>query len=881
MHFPPASLVRPATVHPCGFFIPARGRARALACLWLLGAAALAGQPGYTVVDLGTLGGASSDAYGLNENGDVVGQAQTGTASSYHAFIYRDGMMRDLGTLPGGHFSVAYAIDSAGQAVGYSTSGSTAQRAVLFAGGTIAALAPLDPAFAGNDSAALAIDDTGRIIGYSKMPAPGGAGAVARAFLHANGLVSNLGMPPTAESDSMFDLTALGMTGSGLIFGRIVNTSSLELPARGWTYSAGAMNLLPLPSDPAYTATELADGNAGGSLVGTALSLAGGGPRPPERGFVFAAGNFTFIPPLDGDFGTNARGINSSGDVVGNSFDGLRNRAFLHTGGATHDLNALTALAGSGFASLDIARRINDRGQIIGVGTTVSGEQHAFLLTPAAAAATTLPDAPVGTASPQAVAITITDLVHIYDGSTRVAQISSNPSLPVHGDASGTLIVYYNDVTSYGLATGPGRAPYALYPSHPGDHTVRVEVYSNQQLYSGSATATLRILPAPVAVSLDNLEHVYDGAPKTVTVTTSPAIAVRPEGAGLEPMGIAITYDGSATPPSNPGEYTVAATVTSYGYTGNATGTLVIAAPAPPPPPIDPPATPPPPGSTTPPPPADDDPLDPTGRIEPARLTNVSARGRAGAGTDPLIAGFVIAGESPHRVLVRAIGPGLQAFGMADSVRTLRLGLFRGGDPIAQNQRWGLAANATELAAAMESVGAFPLSDGSADAAILTTLDPGIYTAVLTNADEVAGGALVEIYDASSGSSRLVNLSTRGGVGPGDHVLIAGVVVHGTAPKRILVRAVGPGLSAFGVPDALADPRLRIMTGSESLASNEGWNGNSDIAAAAAAAGAFPFAPGSADAALIVILPPGPHTAVVDSRSGASGTVLLEMYEAP
>ncbi len=851
-----------------------------LLALALLGAAALQAQPQYSIVNLGTLGGASSDAFGLNEHGDVVGQAQTGTSSNFHAFLYRNGTVSDLGTLPGGTFSVASAINAHGQAVGYSTQPSGAQRAVLFADGSITPLAPIDAGFAGNDSAALGIDDDGRIVGYSKVAAAGSPGGIAHAFLFAEGSISDLGLPYPATDGAQPDATALAITGSGMILGRTVDTASLVLPAMGWIFQDGAMRLLPLPPDPAYNAIELADGNSG-SLVGTAISLVGGGPRPPERGFILdpVASTYTFIEPLPGDTGTNARGINAAGDVVGNSFDALRQRAILHASGVTIDLNTCVTLDGSGFVSLDIARRINGRGQIIGVGTTTSGNRRAFLLTPLMPTVSDGPSGPSETAAdPLPVSITFSDLVHTYDGATHVATIASDPSLPIHGDPSGTLIVYYNDRTAYGLASGPSGAPYALYPSHPGDHAVRVDVYSNDQRYAGSATATLRIVPAPVSVSLEQLNQAYDGSPKLVDVTCTPATAVRPEGAGIEPMSVELTYDGRATPPTEPGLYKVVATVKNYGYTGTATGTLTVTAPEEPPPPAPPVAVTP---AEPPAPPAPDTPLEPTGRAGSPRLVNVSSRGHAGANGDPLIAGFVIDGDAPQQVLVRAVGPSLTGFGVTDPVMAPRLTLYRGDEPIAHNDRWGSAADASTLAGVMDAVGAFGLSDGSADAALLAVLEPGAYTAVLTNADAKSGGALIEIYDASNGSSRLVNLSTRGHVGPGDRALISGLVVNGPSSKRMLIRAVGPGLAGFGVTDPLPSPNIRIMAGGELVVAAGGWGDNSSVADAASAAGAFPLAPGSRDAALVVTLPAGAYTAVVGSESGETGSVLLEIYELP
>ena len=267
------------------------------------------------------------------------------------------------------------------------------------------------------------------------------------------------------------------------------------------------------------------------------------------------------------------------------------------------------------------------------------------------------------------------------------------------------------------------------------------------------------------------------------------------------------------------------------------------------------------------------------------RLANLSARTTAGTGAQAAIAGFVISGTEPKPVLVRAVGPALRDFGVAAPLAAPRVELFRAGvaSALASNTGWG---NAAELAQAAALVGAFPLAAGSADSALVATLAPGDYTAVATAADARPGVGLVEIYDlaAAAAGARLANVSTRASVGTGEATLISGVVVTGSAPRRVLVRAAGPALAAFGVTDALARPQLSLLSGSITIATNAGWAASPDSAALAAgarSAGAFAFAPGSNDAALIANLAPGAYTAQVAGADGATGIALLEIYELP
>ncbi|WP_414665060.1 beta strand repeat-containing protein [Horticoccus sp. 23ND18S-11] len=279
------------------------------------------------------------------------------------------------------------------------------------------------------------------------------------------------------------------------------------------------------------------------------------------------------------------------------------------------------------------------------------------------------------------------------------------------------------------------------------------------------------------------------------------------------------------------------------------------------------------------------------------RLINLSSRNRAGSGARSLITGFVIAGTQPKRVLVRAAGPALTGFGVSGVLRNPRLQLFRDGQLVDENDNWRQAANATEVAATATRIGAFPFATDSLDSALLVTLAPGAYTASVVD-DTSTGVALAEIYDASEGTTvetqRLVNISTRGESAPGDGVLIGGIVVNGNAPKRLLIRGVGPSLAGFGVTGALTDSTLKIYdSGGKLVAQNDNWETaqpvtpsqtaatGAEIAAAATASGAFALAPGSRDAAIVITLAAGSYTAHVTGAGGQTGVALIEVYELP
>ena len=133
---------------------------------------------------------------------------------------------------------------------------------------------------------------------------------------------------------------------------------------------------------------------------------------------------------------------------------------------------------------------------------------------------------------------------------------------------------------------------------------------------------------------------------------------------------------------------------------------------------------------------------------------------------------------------------------------------------------------------------------------------------------------------------KVINISTRAVVGTGENQLIAGFVVNGTTAKKVLVRAAGPSLSQFGVPGVLADPVLRIIRNSDNyvVRENDNWEAGNDaalISAAAVKTGAFAFAAGSKDAAVLISLPPGGYSATVTGTGGATGVALVEVYEVP
>lgn len=264
------------------------------------------------------------------------------------------------------------------------------------------------------------------------------------------------------------------------------------------------------------------------------------------------------------------------------------------------------------------------------------------------------------------------------------------------------------------------------------------------------------------------------------------------------------------------------------------------------------------------------------------RLANLSTRAQVSTGGNIMITGFVIQDGAPKRVLIRAVGPRLAAtpFNITGTLADPQVQLFNSnGTLVLANDNWS-----GDDALTMAGAGAFPLNVGSRDAALVATLSPGAYTAQVSGVGNTSGVAILEIYDVS-GSARLLNLSTRALVGTGAQTFFSGLsVAPGGGARRVLIRAAGPGLTALGVTNAISDPAVAVLdTAARQVAggSNDNWetSGAAAMTAAFTQSGAFPFAAGSRDAALVIDLLPGNFTIQVNGVAGAAGTALVEVYD--
>ena len=268
------------------------------------------------------------------------------------------------------------------------------------------------------------------------------------------------------------------------------------------------------------------------------------------------------------------------------------------------------------------------------------------------------------------------------------------------------------------------------------------------------------------------------------------------------------------------------------------------------------------------------------------RLLNLSSRARVGPGDVPAIAGFVLAGDGAKTVLIRAVGPTLSQapFNLPGTLVDPSLTLYRGSTIVARNTGIVTSTNGAAIASAAQQVGAFALGSSGNDSALLMTLAPGAYTAVVASAANLTGIVLIEIYDVGAATSgpKLLNISTRAMAGAAENTLIAGIVLSGTAAKRMLFRAVGPGLIPFGVSSTLAQPTLTLYRGTQVLATNTNWTTSSEASAIpVASASVSAFALSAGDSALLATLVPGSYTVQVTGPGTITGIALIEAYELP
>ena len=276
----------------------------------------------------------------------------------------------------------------------------------------------------------------------------------------------------------------------------------------------------------------------------------------------------------------------------------------------------------------------------------------------------------------------------------------------------------------------------------------------------------------------------------------------------------------------------------------------------------------------------------------PGRLINLSVRTRAGSGDQTLIVGFVVSGAGTKPIMVRATGPTLARFGVTGVLPDPLLELYRDQTLIATNDSWGSAANQSAiLAAGGDKLGAVALTNN--EAVLLQSFTPRAYTAQVKDAASGQGIALVEVFDTDAAQPgtpefaaqpKLLNVSARAQVGTGENVLIAGFVINGNVPRRLLLRGVGPTLSQLGVSGALPDPQVKLFdSAGKMIATNDDWAAAPNQAAILAAGGTQlgALTLDAKDAVLLVTVTPAAYTVQISGVNNTIGNALIEIYDLP
>jgi len=241
-----------------------------------------------------------------------------------------------------------------------------------------------------------------------------------------------------------------------------------------------------------------------------------------------------------------------------------------------------------------------------------------------------------------------------------------------------------------------------------------------------------------------------------------------------------------------------------------------------------------------------------------------------------MIGGFIITGNTPKSVLIRGLGPSLSNFGLTgllgDPVLELR---GANGALLVQNDNWKDAQRSQ-----IENTPFQPGDDN--EAAIIASLPPAAYTAVLTGKNQTTGVGLLEIYDLDQAvDSQLANISTRGFVGGQNNVMIDGFILGGNPPPagntRVAIRGLGPSLSQFGLNNPLANPTLELHDANgATLIANDNWTDDPASAALLTASGLAPA--NSNESAIFTTLPPGQFTAILAGKNGGTGIGIIEVY---
>lgn len=464
----------------------------------------------------------------------------------------------------------------------------------------------------------------------------------------------------------------------------------------------------------------------------------------------------------------------------------------------------------------------------------------------------------------------VTNVAPIFTQHPASQTVAAGGSVTFSATASGTptpTLQWAKDGTLLAGATAASYTISSARATDAGAYTV-VATNSVNSVTSNSAQLTVTVVSANVAPQITS-------QPLAQTVTVGASVSFSATASGTPTPTYQWSKNGSALVGATASTYTIASTALTDAGTFSVAATNVAGTAA---------------SNAV------------TLTVNPAggaptdfgRLVNLSILTNAGSGANVLTMGAVVGGVGSTGSLplvIRAVGPTLgTAFGiggvLADPVMTINA--QGAAAPIAVNDNWDGSA-ATR--AAFTAVGAFALPTGSLDCAYVPPA-PGFaaggYTVQVAGTTSSAGLVIAEIYDAAGTARtavtpRLINLSTLAQIDPGA-TLAVGFVIGGTAPCRVLVRAVGPTLgTAFGIGGVMADPGLVLFSNDtgQQIGANDDWGGTAALTSAMSSVGAFALGdPASRDAGLVATLSPGAYSVRVSGKNATGGTAIVEVYEA-
>ena len=366
-----------------------------------------------------------------------------------------------------------------------------------------------------------------------------------------------------------------------------------------------------------------------------------------------------------------------------------------------------------------------------------------------------------------------------------------------------------------------------------------------------TVTITSVVVGAPV-ISSATTANAPPGAPFSyqITATNSPTSF----GATNLPTGLMVNNSTGliSGTPANAGAFIVPINANNAAGSGQADLTIVI------------------------------DPIFGVSALPPSNLLNISTRMRVLTGDQVLIGGFIVTGTDPKKVIIRGMGPSLNVNGTPIPGRLAdpTLELHQPDGTVITNDNWKINDQTGQSQEAdIRATTIPPTSD--LESALIATLPPGNYTAILAGKNGGTGVGLVEVYDLAQGAnSKLANISTRGFVDTGDNVMIGGLIVGGTGggAAKVIVRALGPSVPVAG---ALGDPTLELHDGSgTTIATNDNWKINDQTGQSQETdirATTIP-PPNDLESALIATLAPGNYTAIVRGKNNTTGVGLVEVY---